>query len=168
MHPGRDGPELCDAANCEGLGVIGRNQTTSETLGLHLHLTLAVTGAGLPLGVLRCGFDAPPVQAPPPEDAAPRAALAQDMTRHKTQRWLDGLRDIEAAASSLSRKTRVISVMDREADFFEMFDTQRRLDRVECSCAPGMTAVSPRALRSCSKPCVPAPPTATSRSRSTG
>ncbi len=129
----QDGTDLNFATrpNCEGLGVIGRNQTTSETLGLHLHLTLAVTGAGLPLGVLRCGFDAPPVQAPPPEDAAPRAALAQDMTRHKTQRWLDGLRDIEAAASSLSRKTRVISVMDREADFFEMFDTQRRLDRVE-------------------------------------
>ena len=34
----------------EGLGIIGRNQTSSKTLGLHLHLTLAVTGEGRPLG----------------------------------------------------------------------------------------------------------------------
>ena len=33
---------------CEGLGIIGRNQTSAKTLGLHLHLTLAVSGAGLP------------------------------------------------------------------------------------------------------------------------
>ena len=47
------------------------------------------------------------------------------------RRWTDGLRDIEQAAAAVSRKTRVISVMDREADFFELFDEQRRLDRVE-------------------------------------
>ena len=58
----QDGTDLNFATrpHCEGLGVIGRNQTSAETLGLHLHLTLAVNGAGLPLGVLRCGFDAPP------------------------------------------------------------------------------------------------------------
>lgn len=78
--------------HCEGLGIIGRNQTTSETLGLHLHLTLAVTGEGLPLGVLR---------------------------------------DIDRAAAALGRKTRVLSVMDREADCFELFDEQRRLERVD-------------------------------------
>ena len=109
--------------------MLGRILATKQ----HMPLAgeLAVNGAGLPLGVLRCGFDAPPVKEQPPEDAAPRAALLPDKTSHKTQRWLDGLRDIEEAASSLSRKTRVISVMDREADFFELFDTQRRLDRVE-------------------------------------
>ena len=58
----QDGTDLNFATrpNCEGLGIIGRNQTASKTLGLHLHLTLAVDGAGLPLGVLRCGFEAPP------------------------------------------------------------------------------------------------------------
>ena len=49
----------------------------------------------------------------------------------KTQRWLDGLHDIAGAASELSGKTRVVSVMDREADFFEPFDEQRRLHRTE-------------------------------------
>ena len=47
------------------------------------------------------------------------------------QRWLDGLRDVAHAASQLSTKTRVISVMDREADFFELFDEQRREGRVD-------------------------------------
>ena len=49
----------------------------------------------------------------------------------KTQRWLDGLHDVAGAVSELSGKTRVVSVMDREADFFELFDEQRRLHRTE-------------------------------------
>ena len=139
----QDGTDLNFATRpgCEGLGIIGRNQTTAKTLGLHLHLTLAVSGAGLPLGVLRCGFDAPPPgeaspeqdsenggESPPgPIDAEPDA----DDSAHKTRRWLDGLHDVADAASPLPRKTRVISVMDREADFFELFDAQRRPGRVD-------------------------------------
>ena len=141
----QDGTDLNFATRpgCDGLGIIGRNQTSSKTLGLHLHLTLAVTGEGLPLGVLRCGFDAPPERegdrgdctgAPRDGDDAitERGAAPGEDTNHrdkKTQRWLDGLHDVAGAASQLSRKTRVISVMDREADFFELFDEQRRLHR---------------------------------------
>ena len=89
----QDGTDLNFATrpNCEGLGIIGRNQTAAQTLGLHLHLTLAVNGEGLPLGVLRCAFDAPPAAG-------------------KTRRWLDGLDDIAGAAAELSRKTRVVGV----------------------------------------------------------
>ena len=48
----QDGTDLNFATRpgCEGLSIIGRNQTAAKTLGLHLHLTLAVSGAGLPLG----------------------------------------------------------------------------------------------------------------------
>ena len=53
------------------------------------------------------------------------------MARQTTRRWVDGLRDIDRAAAALSRKTRVLSVMDREADCFAVFDEQRRLNRVE-------------------------------------
>ena len=147
----QDGTDLNFATRpgCDGLGIIGRNQTSSKTLGLHLHLTLAVSGEGLPLGVLRCGFDAPPEReddsegdrgdctgAPGDGDHAiieRGAAPGQDGNHRdkKTQRWLDGLHDVAGAASQLSRKTRVISVMDREADFFELFDEQRRLHRTE-------------------------------------
>ena len=94
--------------------MIRRNQTGTGTLGLHLHLTLAVTAQGLPLGVLRCGF------------GTPAKALGG-----KTRRWLDGYADIAEAVRALPRRTRVIAVMDREADFFELFDAQRRQGRVE-------------------------------------
>ena len=50
---------------------------------------------------------------------------------NETQRWLDGLHDVARAASQLPRKTRVISVMDREADFFELFDAQRRMGGID-------------------------------------
>ena len=110
----QDGSDLNFATRpgCEGLEVIGRNQTRSQTLGLHLHLTLAVNEKGLPLGVLRCGFGTP----------------AQG---GKSRRWIDGYRDIAECAQELTRRTRVIAVMDREADFFELFDEQRRAGRVE-------------------------------------
>jgi len=99
----QDGSDLNFATRpgCEGLEVIGRNQTRSQTLGLHLHLTLAVNEKGLPLGVLGCGFGTP----------------AQG---GKSRRWIDGYRDIAECAQELTRRTRVIAVMDREADFFRI------------------------------------------------
>ena len=123
----QDGTDLNFATRpgCEGLSIIGRNQTSAKTLGLHLHLTLAVSGAGLPLGVLRCGFDAPAGGEGESE------AGENGVKDNKMQRWLDGLRDVAHAASQLSTKTRVISVMDREANFFELFDEQRREGRVD-------------------------------------
>ena len=33
---------------CEGLGVIGSNQTGAKSRGLHMHSTLVVTTEGLP------------------------------------------------------------------------------------------------------------------------
>ena len=139
----QDGTDLSFATRpgCEGLGIIGRNQTSAKTLGLHLHLTLAVSGAGLPLGVLRCGFDAPPPgeaspkQDPENGDEAPSDPTDtepdDDDSTRKTRRWLDGLHDVAEAASALPRKVQVISVMDREADFFELFDAPRRIGRVD-------------------------------------
>ncbi|MDE2826716.1 MAG: IS4 family transposase [Bacteroidota bacterium] len=112
----QDGSDLNFATRpgCDGLEVIGRNQTASKTLGLHLHLTLAVNAKGLPLGVLRCGFGTPGAQQ-----------------GGKSRRWIDGLRDIAAAAGELTGKTRVIAVMDREGDFFELLQEQRQAGRVE-------------------------------------
>ena len=65
---------------CDGLQVIGTNQTRASTLGLHLHATLAVTDTGLPLGVLRLGFD--PLKKPAKTVAAGT----------KSRRWLHGIR----------------------------------------------------------------------------
>ena len=57
----QDGSTLNYASRpaCEGLDVIGRNQTATRTRGMHIHVTLATTNRGLPLGVLRCSYTDP-------------------------------------------------------------------------------------------------------------
>lgn len=118
----QDGTDLnfSSHAQCTGLGVIGTNQTGVQSRGLHLHSTFAVSGEGLPLGVLRARFDAPqPKTAAPGE--APTPVRPEDK---KTFRWIEGLRDCAALASELPH-TQVVCVMDREADIFELFDEQR-------------------------------------------
>ena len=114
----QDGSDLNFARRpqTDGLQIIGKNQTSAKTLGLHLHATLAVTESGLPLGVLRLGFD---------------EVLDQRNAGRATARWLDGLQDTLRAARELTRKTRVIAVCDREADVFELFDARRRAPRVD-------------------------------------
>jgi hypothetical protein len=109
-------------AQCSGLGVIGTNQTGAQSRGLHLHSSLAVSTEGLPLGVLKAQCVAPEA----------RAKGAADVAREdkKSFRWIEGLRDCAALAERLP-KTTLVSVMDREADFFELFDEQRRTPRVE-------------------------------------
>ena len=44
---------------------------------------------------------------------------------------MDGLQDMQGACEGLTRRTRVIAVCDREADFFERFDQQRQAERIE-------------------------------------
>jgi hypothetical protein len=56
----QDGSDLdySNLSHCEGLGVIGTNQTGAQSRGLHLHSMIAVTTEGLPLGNRSqgCGF----------------------------------------------------------------------------------------------------------------
>ena len=93
----QDGTDLNFATrpNCEGLGIIGRNQTASETLGLHLHLTLAVNGAGAAAGGaalrFRCaagpgataGGRGAPCGVVARQDQQQDAALARRFARHR-------------------------------------------------------------------------------------
>ena len=98
--------------DCDHLEVIGRNQTPSKARGVHLHATLAINESGLPLGVLRCSY---------------RKKEGQS----QTDQWIDGLSDLDEAAQTLPRKTRVFSVMDREADVFAIFAAQQRCTRTD-------------------------------------
>lgn len=111
---------------CKGLGVIGTNQTGAKSGGLHLHSTLAVTTEGIPLGVLRAQCAAPELKSK--EDDRPSSAIP--IEEKKTFSWIVGLRDCEEIAPEMPQ-TRLIAVMDREGDFFELFDEQRRNPRVE-------------------------------------
>ena len=72
------------------------------TLGLHLQAMLAVDQRGIPLGVPRLEFDAP---------ARPAA---------KSGRWLRGLEACSELAAEIGNVP-LISVMDREGDFFQLF-----------------------------------------------
>ena len=111
---------------CEGLGVIGTNQTGAKSRGLHLHSTLAIAPNGLPLGVLRADCEAP--QEKSPEDQRPSHAVP--IEEKKNFVWIEHHRDLVGLASQLPQ-TRLIDLCDREADFFELFDEQRHNPRVE-------------------------------------
>ena len=119
----QDGSDLeyTSLAQCEGLGVIGTNQTAAQSRGLHLHCTFAVAPNGLPLGVLRAPCVAPKLKSP--DDHRPSYAIP--IEEKDTFCWIEGLRDTMDVAAQMPQ-TRLITVCDREADFFELFDEQRR------------------------------------------
>ena len=121
----QDGTDLnfSTRPGCDDLHVVGTNQTGAQSLGLHMHATLAVSDTGLPLGVLRLGFD-------PLKKRSASDDKAQDKEK-KTRLWLDGFSDISRAVREVGGRTRVISVCDREADCLELLDHQRRHPRVE-------------------------------------
>jgi len=96
-----------------GLGLMGTNQTGAKSQGLKLHSSLAIGEEGLPLGVLKSVAYAQEEK----EEATPVNGSIEDK---KTFRWIEGHRDCVAIAKRLPY-TRIVSVMDREADFFELF-----------------------------------------------
>lgn len=115
----QDGSDLdyTSLSQCEGLGVIGANQTSAKSRGLHLHTTFAVASNGLPLGVLRASCVAPKSKSP--GDKRPTWAIP--IEEKETFCWIEGLRDTMAIAAEMPQ-TRLINVCDREADFFELFE----------------------------------------------
>lgn len=119
----QDGSDLnySSLAQCQGLGVIGTNQTSAQSRGLHLHTTLAVSTNGLPLGVLLAQCLASELKSP--DDHRPGWAIP--IEEKETFLWIEGLRDTMELAAQMPQ-TRLVNVCDREADFFELFEEQRR------------------------------------------
>ena len=111
---------------CEGLGVIGSNQTGAKSRGLHLHSTLALAPNGLPLGVLRADCKAPKETSP--EEKRPSHTIP--IEEKKNFVWIEHHRDLVELARQMPQ-TRLIDICDREADFFELFAEQRKNPRVE-------------------------------------
>ena len=112
---------------CEGLGVIGSNQTKTKTRGLRLHSSLAVdTESGIPLGVLHQNCYAP--------EKRPAAKRNKDQRyvpiEHKEiNRWITSLNACTELTGQLDSGTSTVHVMDREADFFELFSAWRHRGR---------------------------------------
>ena len=120
IHDGTD-LDYNGAANCEGLGVIGTNQTGAKSRGLYLHSTLTTNAEGLPLGVLSARCDAP-ISRSKQEEGAPKQVPIEE---RKSYSWILAMRDCEAVAAEMPH-TKIVQVMDREADFFELFDEWRQ------------------------------------------
>jgi hypothetical protein len=119
----QDGSDLDfnGAAECVGLGVIGANQTGAKSAGLHLHSTKVVSDNGIPLGTLKAQCWAPQ----PKSESETRAKCDIPIEEKETYAWLVGMRDVEDVAAQMPQ-TRILQVMDREADFFELFDAWRQ------------------------------------------
>jgi hypothetical protein len=113
-------------SQCEGLGVIGTNQTDAQSMGLHLHSTFVVNSDGLPLGILRAECLAR--ESKSKEDKRPPASIP--IEEKNTYSWIQSLRDCVAISHEMPH-TKVISVTDREADFYELFDEQRKNPTVD-------------------------------------
>jgi hypothetical protein len=109
---------------CEGLGVIGSNQTGAKSRGLHLHTTLVTTADGVPLGVLEAQCTAPGLKP------KPDAKKSVPIEEKESFSWIVGLRDCVELSRDMPH-TRLICVMDREADFFELFDEHRKRSGVD-------------------------------------
>jgi len=105
-----------DRPETEGLGPIGTNQTGAESLGLRLHSTLALTEEGLPLGIVRSD-----AYAPQPIERGKTASAARPIEEKESFRWIESYRTCVEIARKLPDQARQIMVMDREADFFELF-----------------------------------------------
>ena len=132
----QDGTDLnyTNLDQCEGLHTIGKNQTGAKSKGLHLHSTLAVTTTGLPLGVLRADCPEPQPKRLEVKDkngklkSAPSCQIP--IEQKKTFSWIEGIRDLNDIAQQ-TPGTRIVSVMDREADFFELFDQWRKDPQID-------------------------------------
>ncbi len=105
---------------CDGLGVIGNNQTNAKSKGLHLHSTIAITPDGLPLGVLRADCKAP--VSKPKEDK--RRDTQIPIEEKKNFCWIESVSDCAELKGEMPH-TRLVNISDREADFFELFDHHR-------------------------------------------
>ncbi len=85
---------------------------------------IATTQDGLPLGVVRAECSAPTAR----DKDDNRRAIEIPIEEKKTFCWIERLRDCMQLKAQMPH-TRLINVLDREADFFELFDEQR------CNCS---------------------------------
>lgn len=124
----QDGTDLdySGMVECEGLGPIGSNQTGTKSKGLHLHTTMAITTKGVPLGILKEECDAPQWRLDQGDD---RHRNSVPIEEKKSFLWIKGLRDCMQVAKEMTQ-TKIVCVMDREADNFEVFHEQRETPAV--------------------------------------
>jgi hypothetical protein len=107
--------DFTDHPEIAGLGYLGH----SKRRGFWLHTVLAVSAAGIPLGPLHQH-----TWTRDPATLGKRAQRNKKETADKeSQRWLDALATTQAV---LPPGQMVVTVADREADFYDLFAAPRR------------------------------------------
>lgn len=101
----------------EGLGEIGTKQQNQRGFGMHS--TLAVTPQGLPLGLLTQQFFERPIG-----EASHTASETQKLPieEKESYRWIEAFQQVIGLTPE---EVPVVTVCDREADFYEMFVTAK-------------------------------------------
>ena len=95
-----------------------------------MHSTFVVAPNGLPLGVLKAQCMARKISASEEEKKKKKKNKDIPIEEKKTFCWIEHHRDMVEISGKMS-DTRLIDVCDREADFFELFDEQRKSGRVD-------------------------------------
>jgi hypothetical protein len=111
-----------DLVKCEALGHLGGGKSR----GLHLHSTFVLTSTGLPLGILKADCMAPEKKSPDDKRHNNDIPIEEKRTYLWIQHYLDSVE-----VSKLMPNTRIVHICDREADFFEFFDEQRKCPSVD-------------------------------------
>lgn len=97
----------------KGLGEIGNKNQNQRGFGMHS--TIAVTPAGVPLGLLTQAFFTRPIGEPA---HTPQELRKLPIEEKESYRWLEAFEQTLALAPS---DVQVVTVCDREADIYEMF-----------------------------------------------
>ena len=97
-----------------GLGLLG---DVCGTLGLWLHTTMAINRQGAALGIV----DAQMWSRDPAKKGGTRLRAQKAIEDKESQRWLNSFQQSVRLAGQLPGR-QVISVADREADIFELFE----------------------------------------------
>lgn len=106
-------------SDMQGIGPIGNKLKGPQ--GLELHNTMAFRPDGLALGLL----DVQCWRRDPAEFGAKKQRHAKPIEDKESSKWLDPLGAVEQAARRCPN-SRLVTVCDREADIYELFDLAHR------------------------------------------
>lgn len=95
----------------QGLGIFGRSKTD---YGLLCHTSLAVSPDGVPLGIL----DMITWTRNPEEHGKKYTRDKRSTAEKESQKWLDAL---ERSTKGIQSSSKIVTVCDREADFYDFF-----------------------------------------------
>jgi hypothetical protein len=118
-----------DHKKTTGLGIISRHQGTNKevsSIGLIMHTSFAVTAEGLPLGILDQKVHA---REPLPDEVKKIKKrshnIAVPIEDKESIKWLESLKNSKNAMDGC--KTKIVTVCDREADFYEFFELANKV-----------------------------------------